>query len=97
MIALRGKIKNGQVVLDQPTDLPDDTVVIVTTGPTVTKDDEPMSQEEIARALERLDRIEPLDLSDTDLAAIEADRQARREWEKTQFAEHAEMLRRIWE
>ena len=97
MIALKGKIKNGQVVLDQPADLPDDTMVIVTAGPTVTEDDTPMTPEEIARALAALDTIEPFDLSDAERAALEADRQARREWEKARFDEHAAKLRRIWE
>lgn len=97
MIALRGKIKDGQVVLDQPADLPDDTVVIVTAASAVAEDDGPMPPEEIARALAALDTIEPFDLSDAERAAIDADRQARREREKAQFAEYSEKLRRIWE
>ena len=56
-----------------------------------------MTPEEIARALAALDTIEPFDLSDAERAALEADRQARREWEKAQFDEHAAKLRRIWE
>lgn len=97
MIALRGTIKNGQVVLDQPADLPDDTTVIVTTEAALLENDGPMTSKEIARALEAFDTIEPLDRSNTERATIEADRQAHRGWEKTQFAEQAELLQRFLE
>lgn len=96
MIALRGRIKNGQVVLDQPADLPDDTEVIVTTGH-VADDDSPMPSEEIVRVLAAMDAIEPFEMTDNERAAIDDDRQARKEWEKAHFEERAEKLRRSWE
>jgi len=78
-------------------DLPDDTEVIVTTGPATADDDGQVSPEEITRMLAAMDAIEPFELTDGKRAVIQADRQARKEWEKTHFEEHAEKLRRIWE
>ena len=54
-------------------------------------------QDEIARTLAAMEKIEPFEMTDGERAAIEADRQARKEWEKAQFDEHADRLRRIWE
>jgi hypothetical protein len=55
-----------------------------------------MSAEEIARTLAAMDLVEPLDLTESEVAAWEAERKARIESEKAQFAEHAEELRRQW-
>ena len=63
MIALRGKIKNGQVVLDHPADLPDDTEVIVTPGQAGGDDDGPMSPEETARVLAAMAQVQPFEMT----------------------------------
>lgn len=94
MSAIKGIIQNGQVILQQPTDWPDGTEVTVTPA---AEDDGPMTPEEIARTLAAMDKIEPFDMTDEERAAIEADRQARKEWEKAHFNEHADKLRRLWE
>jgi hypothetical protein len=95
MVALRGKIKNGQVVLERPAELPDDTEVIVTTADG--RDDEPMSSEEIANIAAAMDRFEPLELSEAEWARWEADRQEQKVREIEQFDQTSELLRRMWD
>jgi len=56
-----------------------------------------MTPDEIARTLAAMDAVQPFEISDQERAAIEMDRQARRDWEKARFNEHAERLRGIWE
>lgn len=51
----------------------------------------------IAATLAAMDRIEPLEMTDAEHAAWEAERQARKQREKAAFAEHAEVLRRMWQ
>jgi hypothetical protein len=41
--------------------------------------------------------MEPLRMTDAELAAWEADRKARRDWEKAHFFERAGKLQRMWE
>jgi hypothetical protein len=55
-----------------------------------------MTPEEIARTLAAMEKIEPFAITEEERAALEADRQARKEWEKAHFDEHAEKHRRIW-
>jgi hypothetical protein len=99
MSAIRGIIRKGQVVMTEPANLPDETEVeIVPVGLMGSTDDEgAMSPDEVARTLAAMDEIEPFDMSDEERAAIETDRQARKEWEKARFNEHADRLRSMWE
>lgn len=98
MSAIRGIISKGRVIMAEPADLPDGTEVeILPVGPTNPEDDGPMSPDEIARTLAAMDAIEPFEMTDEERAAIEADRQARKDWEKARFIEHAERLRSTWE
>jgi hypothetical protein len=98
MSTLKGIIRNGQVIVLGPTDLPDGTEVeILPVGLPSVDDQGQMTPDEIARTLAAMDKIEPFELTDAERAAIEADRQARKEWEKAHFDEHADRLRRIWE
>jgi hypothetical protein len=99
MTTIKGIICNGQVVMTGPANLPDGTEVeIVPVGLTRSVDEEgTMSPEEIARTLAAMDKIEPFEMTDEERAAIEADRLARKEWEKARFNEHAEGLQRMWE
>ncbi len=96
MTTLRGTIRNGQVVMPEPADLPDGTEVeIVPVRDMEQTDDEgPMTPEEIARILAAMDKVEPFEMTEEERAAIEADRQAHKEWEKARFDEHTEKLRR---
>jgi hypothetical protein len=56
-----------------------------------------VTPDEIARTVAATDVIEPFEMADAARAAIEADRQARKESEKAHFDEHADGLRWIWE
>lgn len=94
MSIIRAIIRNGRIELDEPLDLPDGTEVQISLPE---NDDEPTSQAEIDRILAAMDRMQPLQMSDAELSAWEADRQARKEWEKKHFFDHAEKLRRMWE
>ena len=93
-IAIKGVIRAGRVEVDEPINLPDGLEVTITGHPHGKfagrpDDDRPPTTEEIAATLAAMDEIEPLELSDHEWAAWEAERQARREWEKARFEEHA--------
>jgi hypothetical protein len=103
MNALQGTVRNGQIVLDTPADLPEGTRVEVlpveaqrsTIG--MREQDWPTTPEGIAALLARMEEIEPGWLSPEDDAAWRADLRARRELEKARFFEDAEKLRRMWQ
>jgi hypothetical protein len=98
MIALKGVIQNGQVILPKRADLPDGTEVeILPIGQVATDDDTSPGPDEIARLLALMDQAQPFDMTDEERAAWQADRQARKESEKARFDERAEKLRRMWE
>jgi hypothetical protein len=98
MGTLKGIIRNGQVIVIGPTDLPDGTEVEILPVSLSALDDEGhVTPDEIARTLAAMEKIEPFELTDAERAAIEADRQARKEREKAHFDEHADRLRNIWE
>jgi hypothetical protein len=98
MSTLKGIIRNGQVIVIGPTDLPDGTEVeILPLGLSAVDDQAQMNPDEIAWTLAAMERIEPFEMTDAERAAIEADRLARKEREKAHFDEHADRLRRIWE
>jgi hypothetical protein len=102
MTTMTAIVRNGQLELSQPIDLPDGTEVEIRlpgpAGTAVFREDEgAVTPEEIAQTLAALEKIEPFEMSDEERAALEADRQARKEWEKAHFDAHAEKLRRAWE
>jgi len=102
MILMRGVIRNGRVEVEGPINLPDGSEVTITGYPNgkfigLPDNGGPMTPEEIAAALAAMDKIEPLEMTDEERAAWEAERQAQKEWEKAHFAGHAEKLRRTWE
>jgi hypothetical protein len=80
MIALKGTIMNGQVVLPQSVDLPDGTqVTVLSAYPNKTlgipDDDWPTDAEGIARLVARMERAEPFDMPPEEEAAVAAWRQ----------------------
>ena len=98
MSTLKGIIRNGQVIVIGPTDLPDGTEVEILPVSLSALDHEgQLTLDEIARTLAAMEKIEPFEMTDGERAAIEADRQARKEWEKAHFDEHGDRLRSIWE
>ncbi len=86
MSTLKGIIRNGQVIVIGPTDLPDGTEVeILPVGVSYVDDEEQMTPDETARTLAATEEVEPFEMSDAERAAIESDRQSRKEWEKAHF------------
>jgi hypothetical protein len=80
MIVRKGIIRNGQVIVDEPINLPDGSEVTITGrahGHFVGEEDNdrPPTPEEITAALAAMEKIEPLDISDEERAKAEA-------WEK---------------
>ncbi len=101
MTTMTAVVRSGRLELSAPIDLPDGTEVEILLPEREETDsgqeeEGPMTAEEIARTLAAMEQIEPLEMSDEERAALEADRQARKEWEKAHFDEHAEQLRRMW-
>jgi hypothetical protein len=96
MSAVRATWKNGQIVLDGPVAWPEGLRLVIEPEPAGAGDDTPLTAEEIARTLAAMDKVEPFDMTDEERAALEAERRARKEWEKAHFAERAEKLRGMW-
>jgi hypothetical protein len=98
MSTLKGIIRNGEVIVIGPNDLPDGTEVeILPVGLSDLDDQGQVTPDEITRTLAAMDVIEPFEMTDAERAAIEADRQARKESEKAHFDEHGDRLRGIWQ
>jgi hypothetical protein len=98
MTSIQATIKGRRLELDVPADWPDGTEVEIHA---LTRNgeqaDDPMSAEEIARTLAAMDQVIPFEMTAEEEAAWEADRRARRDFEKARSAERAEQLRRAWE
>jgi hypothetical protein len=101
MTTMTATVRNGRLELPRPIDLPDGTEIEIRlpeqTASDAGQDDLPMTPDEIARILAAMEKVEPLETSDEERAALEADRQARKEWEKARFVAHAEKLQSFWE
>lgn len=102
MSAIKAIVKDGRIELQAPPDWPDGTEVTIhpqlaedTFG--IREEDWPETPDAIAEWLTWYDTLEPLIFTDEERVAWEANRQARKEWEKAHFNEHAEKLRRMWE
>ncbi|QJW96780.1 hypothetical protein [Frigoriglobus tundricola] len=93
-----GKIKvtvrGGRLEVDEPINLPDGTELEI---PLPDDGEGPMPADEIVRVLAAMDRIEPLDLTDTERAAWVAERADRKAREMAAFAEQSEEFRRMWD
>lgn len=100
MILRKGVIQAGQVIVGEPVNLPDGTEVTIT-GRVGCKfegaedNDRPPTDEEIEADLKAMSEFEPLIFTDEELAELEADRQARKEWEKAHFFEYMDGLKRM--
>jgi hypothetical protein len=99
MSTIRATVKAGRIEAQAPADWPEGTPVEIqpmmqSVG---NSGEESMSAEEIARTLAAMDRVEAFEMTAEEEAGWEAERRARKEWEKAHFAEQAEKLRRQWE
>jgi hypothetical protein len=97
MNTIRATITGGRLEVDVPANWPDGTEVEIHALGKTAEDEDTMLPEEIAKLLAAMDQLEPLDLTEAELAAWKAERQARKELEKTQFAQHAGKLQEMWE
>lgn len=95
MHAIRATWKNGQIVPDGPVDWPEGARLLVEPAP-APEEDWSDSPEAIADWLRWYDSLQPLIFTDEERAAWAAERQARKEWEKAHFDEHALKLQRMW-
>jgi hypothetical protein len=98
MITIKAIIKDRRVEIDVPPDWPDGTEVeIHPLHERAGANADTLSPAQIAETLAAMDRVEPFAMTDTEEAAWQAERQARKQREKAAFVEHAEELRRMWE
>ncbi|MGH9676038.1 MAG: hypothetical protein ACRD36_02965 [Candidatus Acidiferrum sp.] len=98
MTTINATVRNGRIEPDQPIDLPDGTVLqLMLRGDEAKMEADEMSAAEIAQVLQAMDRMEPLEMTEAELVSWEADRQARRQWEKAHFLKRADKLRQGWE
>lgn len=98
MTTLRAIVQARRLEVDVPDDWPHGAEVeIHPIAPSPNGDDVPMSADEIARTLAAMDQVQPFEWTESERLAWEAERRARRERDKAQFAEHAEKLRSAWE
>ena len=91
---IRTTIHHGRLELSVPADWPDGAEVEIRPVP---MDDDEMSADEIARVLAAMDAAVPLDLSEEERAAMEAERRTRKAWEIARFEERGERVRKVWE
>jgi hypothetical protein len=98
MTAIKGTVRNRQVVVEVPADWPEGCEVrIEPIARADAEDDAPAAPEVIAARLALMDQIEPGWLSPEDEATWKAALEAQKEFEKATFNEWSEELRRIWE
>jgi len=100
--AIKGVVKNGHIVLDNPAVLPEGCRVLVepitweeTLG--IREEDWQDTPEAVAAWLRWYDSLEPLQLTAQEEDEWQAARQAQNAREKAPFEEHAEKLRGTWE
>ncbi|RPI87293.1 MAG: hypothetical protein EHM42_05300 [Planctomycetaceae bacterium] len=96
---IRATIRNGRIETETPLNLPDGTEVTVSLVEErrVEADGWDNSPEGIEAWLKWYDSLQPLIFSGEELHALDAGRQARREWEHNQFDGHADKLTSQWQ
>jgi hypothetical protein len=100
---IAGTVKNGHVVLDQPSHLPEGTrVEVMPISPAhpaqgMHEEDWPTTPDGIAALLARMDELESGWLDAEDESAWRAALHEQREHDKRQSDLHAERTRRVWE
>jgi hypothetical protein len=101
MTTIRTTVQDRRIEIPAPDDLADGTEVVIELTPVSEKaefdgdwDDSPAGIEAWITAVNAL---EPLILSEQELAAMEADRLARKQWEKDHFFEYSDKLAKLWE
>jgi hypothetical protein len=100
MSAIKATVHNGQIVADNPIDLPEGTRLIVVpmnSSDQQQQDEWDNSPQGIASWLEWYRSLEPLVLTQADIQTIATARKEQKEWELAHANDRAEKLRRLWE
>src|SRR2546423_551629 len=102
MSAVKGTVQNGHVILDNPTDLPNGSRVLVEPiteeGALGTREENWQdTPEAVAAWLRWYDSLEPIQRTPQEEAEWQAARLAQKEREKAAFNERAERLRGMWQ
>ena len=99
MTTITATVRNGRIEPDQPVDLPEGTAlrISVPNGEALSEEEDAADPESIARDVAIMRDFEPLQMTEEEIAAWEADRQARKEWDKAHFFERADKLAKMWE
>ena len=102
MTIIRTVVHHRRIEIPAPDDMADGTEVVVeltpateTTG--IDESDWDDSPEGIDAWIQRYNSLEPLIFTDQELADMEADRLARKLWEKEHFIEYSDKLAKQWE
>jgi hypothetical protein len=98
MTSIRTIIHNRRIEVPAPDELPDGTEVLVQLVPVGLEESQSDdSPEGIAAWLKEYEALEPLIFTAEELEDLEADRQKRKAWEKSQFHARADRLAKQWE
>lgn len=102
MTTIRTIVQDRRIEIPAPDDLADGTEVVIELTPAsektgVDEDEWDDSPEGIERWIKAVNALEPLILTEQEVAAIEADRLARKQWEKDHFFEYSDKLAKLWE
>jgi hypothetical protein len=94
-MTIQAIVRNGQLELDSPLDLPDETVLTIPL-PEAMPDESERSQQEIAEWERWYKALEPLVMTDEERAAWDAIRQEDKEWELSQWESRSKMLENLF-
>jgi len=98
---IRTIVQDRRIEIPAPDDLADGTEVVIELTPASEKaeldDDWDDSPEGIERWIQAVNSLQPLIFSEDELVALEADRLARKQWEKDHFFEYSDKLAKLWE
>ncbi|MEJ7590694.1 MAG: hypothetical protein WKF77_04045 [Planctomycetaceae bacterium] len=98
MNAITAIVRNGRFETHERVNLPDGTEVrLWIESATAETDELPPTPEEIARTLAAMEKVEPFILTAEESDAEMIRQQADKAWEKSQFEQRGEHLRKIWE
>lgn len=88
-------VRNGQLELESPLDLPDGTVLTIPV-PEVESDEAQRSQEEIEEWEQWYKALEPWGMTDEERAAWDTVREEDKKWELSQWEARSKMLENLF-
>ena|SRR6266542_7111471 len=102
MHAIKGKYRDGQIILAEKADWPDDTTVLVEPVPheqTLGIRDEgwPTDPEGVARLLALIESLEPFDMTAAEEAEWKAALQAQKEYDLSKYDERTRRIQGMFE